>query len=96
MTAIAGYGVKFGSGLQLGIVTVVLADVVDYGEYKFGTRNESVTFSIQTLLVKFTSAMGALLTGFALNATGYIPNAVQTASTQNGIRFVMIGVPIVL
>ena len=39
--------------------------------------------------------MGALLTGFALNATGYIPNAVQTASTQNGIRFVMIGVPIV-
>lgn len=96
LTAIAGYGVKFGSGLQLGIVTVVLADVVDYGEYKFGTRNESVTFSIQTLLVKFTSAMGALLTGFALNATGYIPNAVQTASTQNGIRFVMIGVPIVL
>lgn len=95
LTAIAGYGVKFGSGLQLGIVTVVLADVVDYGEYKFGTRNESVTFSIQTLLVKFTSAMGALLTGFALNATGYIPNAVQTASTQNGIRFVMIGVPIV-
>ena len=95
MTAIAGYGVKFGSGLQLGIVTVVLADVVDYGEYKFGTRNESVTFSIQTLLVKFTSAMGALLTGFALNATGYIPNAVQTASTQNGIRFVMIGVPVV-
>lgn len=95
LTAIAGYGVKFGSGLQLGIVTVVLADVVDYGEYKFGTRNESVTFSIQTLLVKFTSAMGALLTGFALNATGYIPNAVQSASTQNGIRFVMIGVPIV-
>ena len=95
LTAIAGYGVKFGSGLQLGIVTVVLADVVDYGEYKFGTRNESVTFSIQTLLVKFTSAMGALLTGFALNATGYIPNAVQTASTQNGIRFVMIGVPVV-
>ena len=47
--SIAGYGVKFGSGLQLGIVTVVLADVVDYGEYKFGTRNESVTFSIQTL-----------------------------------------------
>ncbi len=63
LTALSGIGVKFGSGLQLGIVTVVLADVVDYGEYKFQTRNESITFSIQTLLVKFTSAMGALLTG---------------------------------
>lgn len=36
---------------------------VDYGEYKLGTRNESVIFSIQTLLVKFASAMGALFTG---------------------------------
>lgn len=53
LTAVAGICVKFGSGLQLGTVTVVLADVVDYGEYKLGTRNESVIFSIQTLLVKF-------------------------------------------
>lgn len=34
LTAIAGILVKLGSGLQLGTVTVVLADVVDYGEYK--------------------------------------------------------------
>lgn len=95
LTAICGFFVKFGSGLQLGVVTVVLADVVDYGEYKFGTRNESITFSIQTLLVKFTSAMGALLTGFALNMTGYVPNAVQSAATLTGIRFVMIGIPII-
>lgn len=95
LTAIAGIGVKFGSGLQLGIVTVVLANVVDYGEYKFGTRNESVTFSIQTLLVKFTSAMGALCTGIALDVTGYVPNGVQSSATLQGIRFLMIGIPIV-
>lgn len=95
LTAIAGICVKFGSGLQLGVVTVVLANVVDYGEYKFGTRNESVTFSIQTLLVKFTSAMGALCTGFALDITGYMPNIEQSVTTLNGIRFLMIGLPIV-
>lgn len=95
LTALSGIGVKFGSGLQLGIVTVVLANVVDYGEYKFGTRNESITFSIQTLLVKFTSAMGALCTGFALDITGYLPNATQSMATIQGIRFLMIGIPMI-
>lgn len=96
LTAIAGVCVKLGSGLQLGTVTVVLADVVDYGEYKLGTRNESVIFSIQTLLVKFASAMGALFTGFALDATGYVAGAVQSVATQNGMRIIMIALPIVL
>lgn len=96
LTALAGICVKFGSGLQLGTVTVVLADVVDYGEYKLGTRNESVIFSIQTLLVKFASAMGALFTGFALDATGYVAGGVQTMMTQNGMRIIMIAFPIVL
>lgn len=95
LTAFSGICIKFGSGLQLGIVTVILADVVDYGEYKFGTRNESITFSIQTLLVKLTSAMGALLSGFALTSTGYVPNEVQTTATLNGMRFVMIGIPMI-
>ncbi len=95
LTAIAGICVKLGSGLQLGTVTVVLADVVDYGEYKLGTRNESVIFSIQTLLVKFASAIGALFTGFALDITGYVPDAVQSVSTLNGMRIIMIALPII-
>lgn len=95
LTAIAGICVKLGSGLQLGTVTVVLADVVDYGEYKLGTRNESVIFSIQTLLVKFASAIGALFTGFVLDITGYIPDAVQSVATLNGMRIIMIVLPII-
>lgn len=95
LTAIAGICVRLGSGLQLGTVTVMLADVVDYGEYKLGTRNESVIFFIQTLLVKFSSAVGALFTGFALDMTGYVPDAVQSVATLNGIRIIMIGLPII-
>ncbi len=95
LTAAAGILVKFGSGLQLGSATVLLSDVVDYGEYKFGTRNESVTFSIQTLMVKFSSAMGALLTGAALDLTGYVPNAEQSSGTLMGMRIIMILIPII-
>ena len=42
----------FGSGLSLGVTTCCMADVIDYGEVKFGVRNESVTCSAQTFLMK--------------------------------------------
>lgn len=50
---------------------------------------------MQTLLVKFSSAMGSLFTGFALDLTGYVPNAVQSTATKNGITIVMILLPAV-
>lgn len=60
LTAIAGIIVKTGTGLELGCATVFLADVVDYGEYVLGVRNEGVVFSLQTLIVKLTAAFTAL------------------------------------
>ena len=97
LTAVAGVIVKTGTGLELGCATVFLSDVVDYGEYKLGTRNESVVFSLQTLIVKFTAALTSLFIGFALERTGYIPNpnAVQSALTLNSIRFLMCAIPAV-
>lgn len=93
LTALAGSLVKFGSGLQLGVVTIALADVVDYAELKFGARNEGITFSLQTLLVKLTSACSGLIGGLMLTATGYVANATQSAATLNGMRFVMCVLP---
>lgn len=97
LTAISGIIVKTGTGLELGCATVFLSDVVDYGEYKIKTRNESVVFSLQTLIVKFTAALTSLFIGFALEQTGYIPdaNAVQSALTLNSIRFLMCAIPAV-
>lgn len=93
LTALSGILIKFGSGLQLGVVTIVLADVVDYGEYKFDSRNEGVTFSLQTLLVKITNAFSTLIGSFVLELTGYVPGVEQSASTLNGIRFAMCALP---
>lgn len=90
----SGAILKLGSGFALALSTVMLADVVDYGEYKLGTRNESVVFSVQTLLVKFAGAIAGLVVGVGLSLVGYVPNAVQSASTVLGMRVLMIGVPI--
>lgn len=97
LTAISGIIVKTGTGLELGCATVFLSDVVDYGEYKLGTRNESVVFSLQTLIVKFTAALTSLFIGFALDRTGYIPDpsAIQSSLTLNSIRFLMCAIPAV-
>ncbi|WP_122638211.1 melibiose:sodium transporter MelB [Romboutsia sp. Marseille-P6047] len=93
--AISGIVLKLGSGLLLGSTTVMLADVVDYGQFKLGTRNESIVFSVQTLLVKCASAVSGWLVGVGLDMVGYVAGAEQTAMTILGLRFLMVGVPII-
>ncbi|MGL4338037.1 MAG: melibiose:sodium transporter MelB [Turicibacter sp.] len=96
LVAISGALFKLGSGFALGATTVMLSDVVDYGEFKLGTRNESIIFSCQTLLVKSASAVSGWLIGVGLTIVGYQANVVQTASTLVGMRVLMILVPSIL
>lgn len=96
LIAVSGIIAKIGTGFSLGISTVMLADVVDYGEYRFGSRNESVIFSVQTLLVKTAAAVSGWLIGMGLSTVGYVANTVQTPNAIAGIRSLMIFVPIVL
>lgn len=95
MTAFSGALLKLGSGLIVGIITVALADVVDYGEYKLKKRSETLIFSAQTLISKFTSAFAALFVGLVLDLTGYVPNAVQGPQTILVLRLIMCIMPII-
>ena len=85
---------NLGSGFLLGSTTVMLADIVDYGEYKLGSRNESIIFSAQTLLVKLASALSGSLIGVGLSLIGYVAGAeVKSNITIIGIRVIMTIIP---
>src|SRR5699024_8395799 len=86
---------KYASGLSLGITTVIIADVIDYGELKFSKRADSIIVSSQTFLMKTAMAVAGLLTGVGLEIVGYIPDAVQTPGTILGIRVMMFVIPFV-
>ncbi|UYM18018.1 melibiose:sodium transporter MelB [Endozoicomonas euniceicola] len=96
LVGIAGAAMKFGNGLFNGLSTVMLADVVDYGEEKTGMRSESVIFSVQTMLVKAAGALAGFLIGSGLTLIGYVANEVQTPDTITGLKVLMLLVPAVL
>lgn len=93
---VCGLFYKFGSGLTLGATTVMLADVIDYGEVTLGTRNESIVASFQTLLVKTASAVAGWLIGVGLTISGFVENVPQTEETIMGMRILMGVVPSVI
>ena len=49
------------------LVTIFLANTVDYGELKNGRRDESVIFSMQTFVVKLASGVAALVASICLS-----------------------------
>ena len=49
------------------LVTVFLANTVDYGEIKNNRRDESVIFSMQTFVVKLASGIAALASAISLS-----------------------------
>ncbi|MBD3689404.1 melibiose:sodium transporter MelB [Nanchangia anserum] len=88
--------INVGIGFMLVAITVILAEAVDYGEFKLGTRNESVVFSTQTFVVKFAGAFSGLISGVGLKLIGFVPNEVQSATAITGMRVIMIVVPAIL
>ncbi len=95
---IPGLLVFAGSGLLNVLTTVFLADSIDYGELKNGTRDESVIFSMQTFVVKLASAIAVFVAGISLDAVGIKAEAgaAQAASALNGLRLVMTIGPTIL
>ena len=63
---IASIGVAF----SCVCTTVMLADTVDYGEFKLGTRSESIVFSMQTMTVKFGAALAGFMSSMTLAIVG--------------------------
>ncbi len=53
------------------LLTLIMSDCVDYGEYIFGKRTENIVFSMQTFLVKFAGAISFVIIGVSMHLSGY-------------------------
>ncbi len=103
---IPGFCIFAANGILTILVTVFLANTVDYGEIKNGERDESVVFSMQTFVVKLASGIAAFITGIALSvfhiqkdtadsAAAAVDYSLQVAeSAKIGLRMTMTVLPI--
>lgn len=96
LLCVAAVIIFFGFGLATVLTTIFLADTVDYGEIKTGQRNESVTFSLQTFVVKLASAISGLIAGVSIDLIKLDPDkTIQAAGTLTGLRLIMTVVPVI-
>lgn len=79
--------------------TIFLADIVDYGEYKNGVRNESITFSMKGFLQKMAYTIQTIVLFTSLRMMNYNKQLVAgdgfSTSTKIGIGVIAFGVPMI-
>ena len=81
---VPGFFIMSGAGILNVVVTVFLANTVDYGEIKNYRRDESVIFSMQTFVVKLASGIAALVASICLTIFNIQENS-QTVLDMKGL-----------
>ncbi|SES05888.1 MFS transporter [Salisediminibacterium halotolerans] len=77
------------------LISAMLAETIEYTEWKTGKRNEAVVFSGQTFTGKLSVAVSGGAVGLILTAINYQPNQAQTDFTLNMLFFVIALLPAV-
>lgn len=90
LLCIPGMLVYAGYGILNVCLTIFLSDTVDYGEYKNGSREESVIFSMQSFTVKLASGLAVFMAGLIIDWVHLDTEAMsQSVATLNGLRLWM-------
>lgn len=77
------------------VIWAFIADVVEYGQWKFGLRSEGITYSSYSFTRKVSQALAGFVPGLALTLIGYTPNVEQTPGTIAGLKILFFVVPAV-
>lgn len=75
----------------------MIADVIDYGDWKFGRRIEGMTYSASSFGMKVGTGIGSAVVGWGLALGGYVGDAsVQSVSALFAIKALYTWVPMIL
>jgi Na+/melibiose symporter-like transporter len=83
---VPGFFIMSAVGILNVIVTIFLANTVDYGELKNKRRDESVIFSMQTFVVKLASGIAALVASICLSVFNIQSNSTGSQTGNMLIR----------
>lgn len=75
----------FGYGILMGSLWSIIPDAVEYAEYNTGKRYAAVVYTLITLGLKLSLAIGGVIPTLILANVGYIANVPQTAEALQGI-----------
>ncbi len=62
----------FGLGIYTCVSWALMADAIDYNEWKFGTRNEGVVYSLHSFFRKLAQGVGPSVVLLLMGALGYV------------------------
>jgi GPH family glycoside/pentoside/hexuronide:cation symporter len=87
----------FGLSAMMAVSFVMIADVIDYGEWKTGVRAEGLVYSASSFGQKVGTGVGAAILGWTLAFGGFNAAAeVQEKPAMTAILFVLIYLPLIL
>ena len=82
---IPGFFIMAAVGILNVLVTIFLANTVDYGELKNGRRDESVIFSMQTFVVKLASGIAALVASICLSISNLSNDTTTVGAAKTAV-----------
>lgn len=86
-------GIKFFiMGIQTPVALVMIPKLVDYGEWKTGSRQEGMCNAGTAVAGKILSAVATALCGAVLAASGYVGGSITDGAAAS-INFLFLGVP---
>ena len=81
------------NGAFLVILLSMISDTIDYGEYKFNTRNDGMITSLRTFITKIGSALAGSAIAFYLALIGYQANVEQSLSVKRMLHLMFSIIP---